>query len=43
MQILEYYKKGAHLNTLERFRIRIEHKANNHLNDEHRIFPQCNF
>jgi len=42
-QILEYHKKGAHLNTLERFHIHTEHKANNHLNDEHTIFPNAIF
>jgi hypothetical protein len=43
MQILEYHKKGAHLNTLERFHIHTEHKANNHLNDKHTVFPNAIF
>jgi hypothetical protein len=32
-------KKGAHLNTLERFYIHAESATNNHLNDSHTIFP----
>jgi hypothetical protein len=39
MQVLYHQKKGAHLNTIERFNIHIEHAAGNHLNDEHTIFP----
>jgi len=39
MQVLHYQKKGAHLNTIERFNIHTEHAAGNHLNDEHTIFP----
>jgi len=39
MQVLHHQKKGAHLNTIERFNIHIEHAAGNHLNDEHTIFP----
>jgi len=38
MQVLHHQKKGAHLNTMERFHIHIEHAASNHLNDEHTIF-----
>jgi hypothetical protein len=43
MQILEFHRKGAHLNTLERFHIHAEHKINNHLNDEHTIVPNAIF
>jgi hypothetical protein len=39
MQILRHHKKGPHLNTLERFYIHAEHTSNNHLNDNHTIFP----
>jgi hypothetical protein len=39
MQVLHHQRKGAHLNTIERFNIHIEHTAGNHLNDEHTIFP----
>jgi len=39
MQVLHLHKKGAHLNTIERFHIHIEHTAGNHLNDDHTIFP----
>jgi len=38
-----YQKKGAHLNTLERFHIHTESAANNHLNDNHTIFPNAIF
>ena len=30
MEILEYQKKGANLNTVERFYIHAEYTANNH-------------
>ena len=43
MQILQYHKKGAHMNTIERFHIHAEYTANNHLNDEHTIFPNAIF
>jgi hypothetical protein len=43
MQILHYQKKGAHLNTLEKYHIYTEAKADNHLNDEHTIFPNTIF
>jgi hypothetical protein len=39
MQVLHHQKKGAHLNTIKRFHIHIQHAARNHLNDEHTIFP----
>ena len=39
MQVLHHQKKGAHLNTIERFHIHIEHAAGNHLSDEYAIFP----
>jgi len=39
MQILHYQKKGLHLNTTERFYIHTEVTSNNHLNDNHKIFP----
>jgi hypothetical protein len=39
MQILQRHNKGAHLNTIERYYIYAEFTKNNHLNDEHNIFP----
>jgi len=39
MQVLQYQNKGAHLNTYERFHIYAEYIKENHLNDEHTIFP----
>jgi hypothetical protein len=39
MQILQYHEKGTHFNTIERFFIYAEFSKNNHLNDEHSIFP----
>ena len=39
MQVLHHHKKGVHLNTIERFYIHAEYVANNHLNDNHSIFP----
>jgi hypothetical protein len=39
MQILRHHRKGPHLNTLERFYIYAEYTSNNHLNDDHTIFP----
>jgi len=39
MQILQFQKKGQHLNTIERFHIHKEASANNHLNDEHTVTP----
>jgi hypothetical protein len=43
MQILQCHKKGPHLNTIERFHIHTESKVNNHLNDDHTIFPNAIF
>jgi len=31
------------LNTIERFHIHVEFTANNHLNDEHTVFPNAIF
>ena len=39
MQVLQYHKKGVHINTIEWFHIHTEFTANDHLNDEHTIFP----
>jgi hypothetical protein len=39
MQIIQCHKKGPHLNTIERFHIHTESLTNNHLNDDHTIFP----
>jgi hypothetical protein len=39
MQILKHHRKGPHLNTLERFHIYAEYITNNHINDNHTIFP----
>ena len=39
MQIPHYQKKSLHLNTIERFYIHIEAASNNHLKDNHTIFP----
>jgi hypothetical protein len=39
MQELYHQKKGAHLNTIERYHIHVELAAGNHLNDDHTIFP----
>jgi hypothetical protein len=43
MQILHYGKKGAHLNTLERFQIHTEFAANNHLNENQTVYPNAIF
>ena len=37
MNILQFHKKGPHLNTLERFHIHKEAATYNHLNDEHTV------
>jgi len=42
MQILRH-NKGPHLNTLKCFHIYAEYLNNNHLNDEHTIFPNIIF
>jgi len=39
MQVLEHHGKRAHLNTLERFHIYAEYTTDNHLNNNHTIFP----
>ena len=43
MQPLQFYKKGPHLNTLEKFHIYTESKANNHRNDDHTITTNAIF
>jgi hypothetical protein len=43
MEILHYQKKGAHLNTIERFYIYAEYTTDNHLNDNQNIFPSAIF
>ena len=43
MQILEYHRKGAHLNRLERFHIHTEAAKNNHLNEGHTVYPNAIF
>jgi hypothetical protein len=40
MQVLHYHKKGARLNTIERFYIHAEY-ATNQLNDSHTKFPNA--
>jgi len=39
MNILEFHKKGPHLNTLKQFHIHKEAASHNHLNDEHTVTP----
>jgi hypothetical protein len=41
MQILQCHRKGAHLNTIERFHIHAEFATNNHLNDNQTVFPNA--
>jgi hypothetical protein len=41
MQVLHCHKKGPHLNTTKRLHIHAESIANNHLNDDHTIFPNA--
>ena len=43
MQRVHYHRKGAHLSTTERFHIRRDLAANNHLNDPKTIFPNAIF
>jgi hypothetical protein len=38
MRRVQFQKKGIHLKTMERFHIRKEAAANNHLNDDHTIY-----
>jgi hypothetical protein len=40
---LHYHKKGAHMNTIERFHIHAEYTENNHWNEEYTIFPNAIF
>jgi uncharacterized protein YvpB len=42
-QIVHCHRKGARLNTTERFHIHTEFAANNHLNDPQTIFPNAIF
>jgi hypothetical protein len=42
-QVLHHQKKGAHLNTFERFHMHIEHTAGNNLNDDNTIFHNIIF
>ena len=35
MEVLQFHKKGTHLNTIERFYIHKESMNNNHLNEEY--------
>ena len=37
MQVLQFQKKGTHLNTIEGLHIHKEAAQNNHLNDDHAI------
>jgi len=39
MQILQRKNKEAYINTIERYYIYAEFTKNNHLNDEHTIYP----
>jgi len=39
MHLLQFHKKGPHLNTIERFHIHKEAASHNHLNDERMITP----
>jgi len=43
MEIIHCHKKGAHLNTLERFHIHTESIRNNHLNDPQTKHPNAIF
>jgi len=43
IHVLQPHYKGPHHNTLERFHIYAEYHNNNHLNDEHSIFPNIIF
>ena len=43
MQILQRQNKGFHLNTILRFYIYAEYLNNNHLNDDHTMFPDMIF
>ena len=43
MQIMQYQKKGVHLNTIERYHIYTEFTADNHLNNPQTISPNAIF
>jgi len=43
MEIVHCHKKGAHLNTVEKFHIHTESTKNNHLNDPQTILPNAIF
>jgi hypothetical protein len=43
MEIVHCHKKGAHLNTVEKFHIHTESTKNNHLNDPQTILPNAVF
>jgi hypothetical protein len=43
IQIVHCHRKGAHLNTIERFHTHTEFAASNHLNDPQTIFPKAIF
>ena len=43
IQILHHHRKGAHLNTLERFHIHAEFAEKNHLNDNQTTLPKAIF
>jgi len=43
MQVLHHHQERAHLNKTERFYIHAEYVANNHLNENHSIFPNIIF
>jgi len=42
-QILQRQNNGSHLKTIECFHIYAEYLNNNHLNDDHTIFPNMIF
>ena len=39
--ILDFYKEGAHFNTIEQFYINADYASNSHLNDSHTVFPNA--
>jgi hypothetical protein len=43
MEIIHCHKKGAHLNTMEKFHIHTEFAKNNHLSDPQTILPNAIF
>jgi len=43
MEIIHCHKKGAHLNTIQKFHIHIEFAKNNHLNDPQTILLNAIF